>query len=316
MKSTQSLISVILPVYNAESYLEKSIESILNQSHSNFELLICDDASSDRSLEVIQKFIDPRIKVLIHKNNKGLVATLNELLKASKGDYIARMDNDDISHPDRLRKQLAFLVAHPKTAVVGCLYARIDTKGNIIKIDPVVLSSADIRVALGVKNCFCHGSVMLNKQAIPTPLLKYSEQYKHAEDYYFWSKLSKNGLELANMPDVLYYWRSHIESISKIAHTQQSDNVSNLINDNLHLRTRILARELWDFAMSGFFVRSSTVVINDTQFSTNMTLHHQYVLYRWGVLMWKHTPTLAFMSLLLSFCISPISILKVALKIN
>ena len=316
MKKTSPLVSVVLPVYNAGQYLKDSITSILNQSYSNLEVIICDDASTDQSLAVIQSFTDERITVIKHSTNRGLVATLNESIQAAAGTYIARMDNDDIAHPERLAKQLSYLELHPEIALVGCLYARIDSKGEIIKIDPVVTTSAEVALALGVKNCFCHGSVTLNRKAIPASLLKYSEKYKHAEDYYLWSTFAQAGLKLANLPEVLYFWRSHESSISKVAHEQQSNNALNLIEANQLLRSRTSATELCDFAYKGLFSRPSSVHIAGTQYSSNLALDHQYILYRWGALMWARAPILAVLSWVLSFSISPLSIIKSILKRN
>src|SRR6185369_12980087 len=112
------LISVVLPVYNGEEYLRESIDSILKQSYSNFEFLILNDGSSDRSEEIIQSYSDPRIKYHKHANC-GLAATLNKGIELAKGEYIARQDQDDISLPTRLEKQITFLENHSEYAMVG-----------------------------------------------------------------------------------------------------------------------------------------------------------------------------------------------------
>ena len=107
-------LTVIMPAYNAEEFLEESISSILNQTYSDFELLIGDDGSTDRTMEIIQSFCDDRIIVMRNEKNLGIPCTLNRLIKASKGEYIARQDSDDISLPKRLEKQVDFLDKNPE----------------------------------------------------------------------------------------------------------------------------------------------------------------------------------------------------------
>src|SRR5947207_1274318 len=119
-----------MSVYNGENYLAEAIDSILNQTFKDFEFIVIDDGSSDTSLKIIKKYTDPRIK-LISRKNKGLVASLNEGLAKAKGDYIARQDADDVSLPQRLKKEVEYLDAHPKVALVGSNYKHLDAKGKL-----------------------------------------------------------------------------------------------------------------------------------------------------------------------------------------
>ncbi|MEQ4894891.1 glycosyltransferase family A protein, partial [Escherichia coli] len=116
MEDTKELITVIMPVYNAEKYIYESIKSILVQSYSNFEFIIINDGSKDSSGKIIENFLDDTRIRYINRENKGLVFTLNEAISLSRGNYIARMDADDISHPLRLEKQLNFLLENPDIA--------------------------------------------------------------------------------------------------------------------------------------------------------------------------------------------------------
>ena len=119
-------LTVLMPVYNAEKYLKPALESILNQTYKDFEFLIIDDGSTDKSLEIIKSYNDSRIRLIGHEQNQKLIATLNEGIKLAQGEYIARMDADDISAPERLQKQMEFLEKHPATVVLGCDFQIID----------------------------------------------------------------------------------------------------------------------------------------------------------------------------------------------
>ena len=112
------LVSIILPVYNCEKYIRKTIDSVFNQTYSNFELLVIDDGSTDTTLKIVQSFIDNRIQVIQFDKNKGLIEVLNHGIKIAKGKYIARLDGDDICLPTRLEKQVNWLEKNQKTAVV------------------------------------------------------------------------------------------------------------------------------------------------------------------------------------------------------
>ena len=113
-------VSILMPVYNAEPYLSEAIQSMLNQTYTDFELIILDDCSTDRSADVVQTFSDTRI--VYHRNdvNYGLANNLNTGIKLAKGKYIARMDGDDISLPERIERQMQFLSIHPEVDLVGC----------------------------------------------------------------------------------------------------------------------------------------------------------------------------------------------------
>lgn len=117
MEKQTPKISVIMPAYNAEQYISEAIESILNQTYSNFEFIIIDDGSTDRTVEMVQSYSDPRIRFVQNEHNLGVAATLNRGLKLATGEYIARMDADDIALRERFGKQVSFLDMHPEIAV-------------------------------------------------------------------------------------------------------------------------------------------------------------------------------------------------------
>jgi glycosyltransferase involved in cell wall biosynthesis len=205
LRNKISAVTVLLPVYNAQRYLAEAIQSILNQSFTDFEFLIIDDGSTDRSVSIIQSFTDPRIRLITHQKNQKLIATLNEGIKLAKAPLIARMDADDISLPDRLKQQVNFMAKHPEVILLGTRMQVIDSNGTVLSQEPLLTKDAAIRTALLVTNTFPHGSVMLRRG----PLLKvggYNPEAYLVEDYDLWVRLAKIG-QVANLPTVLYGWR-------------------------------------------------------------------------------------------------------------
>jgi len=203
-------ISVVMPVFNGEKYLKKAIESILNQTFLDFEFLIINDGSTDKSVEIIESYNDPRIRLVHNEQNLGLIATLNRGLNLCKGEYIVRMDADDISLPSRLEKQVKFLDFNPDIAICGTL---LKTFGNISSsILKYPEKSESIKSAL-LFNCpIAHPSVMMKRSAIKG--LYYDSSYKHAEDYQLWTRASKY-LKLFNIQEVLLLYRTHPKQVSQ-----------------------------------------------------------------------------------------------------
>lgn len=206
-------VSVILPIYNAERYLSFAVESVLSQTLRDFELLALDDGSTDKSLEILRKLStkDSRIRIL-QRENRGLVTTLNELINNSRGRYLARMDADDICHPERFERQCTYLDAHPKCVAVGSAVLFIDPEGSPLCPFPCKTSHEDIDNSLlsGVSEIW-HPSAMLRKSAVQE-INGYNGQYRHAEDVDFFLRLAEVGV-LANLPDVLLEYRQHTASI-------------------------------------------------------------------------------------------------------
>ena len=207
-------ISVILPVFNAQIYLRESIESILSQSFTNFELIIINDGSTDQSLEIIQSYTDERIK-LINQANAGLPISLNRAIAIAQGQYLARQDADDISLPSRLAEQAAYLDEHPACALLGS-WANIllDNSPTDRALQHPHLNG-DIALKLLFFNCFVHSSVMIRKCALEKSGLYPEERNKFPpEDYDLWLRISKS-FEVANIPKALLQYRELPNSISR-----------------------------------------------------------------------------------------------------
>lgn len=215
------IISVIMPVYNGEKYLREAIDSILNQSYYKFEFIIINDGSTDQTLNILHSYDDPRI-LLINQNNQGVIASLNSGVSQSRGKYIARMDSDDISFPERLEKQFYFLENHPDYHIVGTTFLIIDEKGSVQGINPVLLRDQDLRREILIETIFGHGTVMMKKEIVQK-LGLYRRDVIHVEDYDLWVRFSKVG-KVANLQEVLYLWRDHTQSISRLHSITQLHN--------------------------------------------------------------------------------------------
>lgn len=205
-------VSVILPVYNGGSYLRQAIESILSQTYTDFELIVINDGSTDDSQSVIASFQDRRIRH-IEQANQGLRAALNTAIDLSQGDFIARMDNDDISLPDRLRQQVEFLEAHPDHVLVGTTFAYIDQVGHPTGVFPALLDDNELQREVLTQSPFGHGTVMFRAATLRQGNFRYAPEAIHIEDYEFWLRLSQVG-KMANLPAVLYLWRYYPASTS------------------------------------------------------------------------------------------------------
>ncbi len=205
-----------MPVYNGARYLEEAIESILNQTFSDFEFIIIDDGSTDNSLKIIKQYagIDSRIQI-ITRENKGLVLTLNEGISLARGEFIARMDADDVSLPNRFEKQIELLTTKGAD-ICGCHYHLIDEKGVYIDsaITPLCLNS--FAVYLSSTTPFAHGSVMVRREVFQGRKYYYGMTgAKSAEDYALWIEMFNHGMKFANVDEFLFKYRDFSGSLSK-----------------------------------------------------------------------------------------------------
>lgn len=205
-------VSVIMGVYNGEKYLAAAIQSILDQTLTDFELLIINDGSVDRSKEIIHSFTDPRIVYVENDGNKGLIFTLNRGLELARGKYIARMDADDIALPGRLAQQFHFMEAHPAIAVSGASI-ELFRDGQSLGKWRVPVSDKAIAMNLLFIPCFCHPTAMMRAEVFRMHPFRYSTDYLHAEDYELWIRLLRNGFKIGNLPQVLLRYRLHGENI-------------------------------------------------------------------------------------------------------
>ncbi|MDE6649569.1 MAG: glycosyltransferase [Muribaculaceae bacterium] len=232
-------ISVVMPVYNGELYLRDSIDSILNQSFSDFELIIINDGSNDNSIKIIRSYEDPRIIVLNNEENKGLIYSLNRGIHNSKGKYIARMDADDCCHKRRLAEQWQFMEEHKEIGICGTAYNIISSDGGHKK---KILESNPLqnRANLMFFPVLAHPSVIIRKSVLDEFNLEYKEEYKHAEDYGLWVEASKY-TQISNIKKALLNYRVLDNSI-----TRQADRN---FEKRLEIHKRIYRKYFEDFGL-------------------------------------------------------------------
>jgi len=212
-------ISVLLPVYNAESFLNEAIDSILAQSYKNFELLIINDGSTDSSEKIIQSYSDSRIVYIKNSRNIGLIKSLNKGIQQAKGKFIARMDADDVSMTDRFELQLKAFEENKSAVVVSSDYFSFDgTKEKYIKNEG---SSDTFKATLLFAPCFAHPTVMIKNIFMEKGIL-YDENFIHAEDFKLWMDLSTVG-EFHNVNKGLLKYRSHPGQVSSVYNNKQKE---------------------------------------------------------------------------------------------
>jgi len=211
-----------MPVFNGARYISGAIDSILTQDYQDFEFIVVDDGSTDQTSIMLSSIKDPRLKVITHKNNMGIVTSLNDGVRASKGKYIARMDSDDLSDPKRFSIQVDYLDRHRDCAAVGSFVRLIDPAGKTLYTIEQPTRDLAIKRHLLQDSCLAHGSVMMRKSAIAeVGLYSDSSDVVHAEDYDLFVRFAAK-YKLANVPEYLYTRIEHDHSISHIhSKTQQ-----------------------------------------------------------------------------------------------
>ncbi len=211
-------ISVCLPVYNAERYIAEAVESILGQTFGDFEFLIIDDGSTDGSRRILERYAagDPRIR-LVSRPNGGLVSALNELLGMARGEFIARMDADDIALPERFERQIAYLRDHGDVVALGTQILLIDPRGAPLTEMPLDLEHEDIdRAHLNGVTVLCHPTILARTASV-LGVGGYRPGYFPGEDIDLWLRLAEVG-RLANLPEILVKYRQHLQSIGNTQH--------------------------------------------------------------------------------------------------
>lgn len=198
----QPLISVLLPAYNEAKYLRRAVDSILAQTFKDFELILLDDGSTDETWEIIEKYLDPRL-LKVRLNRMGFTSALNHGLSIARGEYIARMDGDDVSLPERLEKQVSFLDTHPDISIVGTAYYKYDALRNEQFIRRHPTTDKNIRRAMAFYHPICHGTVMFRKEIV-NKIGGYSN-LPTASDLELWLRASRY-YKFANLDEPLYIY--------------------------------------------------------------------------------------------------------------
>lgn len=225
-------VTVFMPVYNSGKYLVEAIESILRQTYRNLELLIVDDGSTDHSIEIIETFADPRIRLIKNDQNRGIPFTRNVGLKEARGKYLAIMDSDDISHPERIERQVAYLENHPAIDVVGTFYVQF-SENRKKKVAVPFIQPEELKLMLLFYNPIANPSVIMRKETLDKYQLRYDEDYFVAQDYQLWSQLIKVG-NICILPEYLLFYRFGHENISKKSNEKKRQQRKKLI-DRIHI---------------------------------------------------------------------------------
>jgi glycosyltransferase involved in cell wall biosynthesis len=217
-------VTVLMPVYNGAQYLHEAMESILQQSFTDFEFLIINDASTDQSANIINSYSDLRIRLVENDRNIGLVHTLNRGIDLAKGEFIARMDCDDISIPERLEKQLVLMEHYSEVGVCGGWIEYFMGRQLVLQLP---LSDEEIKRTLPLYNPMAHPTVMIRTAVIKTQQLYYDPEYRHVEDYELWTRLAAITC-FANIPEVLLKYRIHPEQIGQQHSVEQVEVVEKI----------------------------------------------------------------------------------------
>ncbi len=209
--TNKPLVSVLMPVYNSERFIAQAIVSILKQTYRHFELVIADDASTDKSWSIIREFqqkYPKRIKTIRLKKNDGSTKATNAAFKKSTGEFIAILDSDDIAQPKRLEKQVKYLLKHPEVIVLGTQAKVINAENEIIGEKVFPTTHEEIYSMYGTVHPMNHPSIMIRRSLLPSSSELYQEKYGINDDYYNLFRLISRG-KFANLPEHLLLYRVH-----------------------------------------------------------------------------------------------------------
>lgn len=251
MDMTKPIISVVMPVYNGEKYLREAIDSILNQTYNNFEFIILNDGSTDKTEEIILSYDDTRIVYVKNEENLQIVKTLNKGVSLAKGKYIARMDADDISQPDRFKKQIQFMEHNPDVGVCGTW---VKTFGDTVTNWAYPTESSELYVSLLFYTPIAHPSVIIRKVIFNK--FMYEQSYNKAEDYKLWVDISKK-YKIVNIPFFLLRYRLH---------SSQTGAVNNQYQ--LNITNKIRKEVLSDFGL----------IYEEQEFNTHVAISHYQII--------------------------------------
>lgn len=256
-------ISVLMGIYNCASTLAESIESLLNQTYKDFELVLCDDGSSDETYQEAKKYADQYDNIILLRNetNRGLNYTLNRCAQVASGEYFARQDGDDLSLPERFEKEVAILAKHPEISLVSSAMTHFDEQGDFkIKRNPEYPQPKDF--VSGPP--FCHAPCMIRREAFHV-VGGYSESERllRVEDYHLWFKLYAAGFKGYNIPDSLYKMRDDRNAFSRRTWKNRMNEVY-----VRYLGYRMLKLPVWNY-----FCIVKPIVVGLLPFSVYKYLH-------------------------------------------
>ncbi len=255
-------VSVVMPMHNSSAFVAETIDSILAQTFTDFEFIIIDDGSRDNSVELVKRYMDPRIRLLTNRTNLGIVATRNRGIDEARGEFIAVIDSDDIALPERLALQVEYLRSHPDTGLCGTWFQIISSSGKFLKNIRFSVTPNGIRSHMLVQNCFCHSTVMIR-----TELAKqehYAEEFPVAEDYEFIYRISRRtGID--NLSVCTTKYRKHAGNISSVKRQL-------MFLATIDLNRRFLTDLGIPFTEGELWTHAHALYYNDTVFQTEASL--------------------------------------------
>lgn len=208
------LVSVLMPVYNAAAHIAEALTSLLRQDYSELEIIIVDDACSDHTMEIVDRLKDRRVRILTNDQNMGLAASLNKAIRSAAGDYLARMDADDIAHPSRISRQVAFLSENPQVDVLGTAMQYFGAS-RYLNYFPETHAACKAQLLFNV--CFGHPSVMIRKRVFDDDHNLYNPELRqYSEEYDLWCRLVDR-FSFYNLQEVLLYYRTYAGQVKKEA---------------------------------------------------------------------------------------------------
>lgn len=258
----QPLVSIILPVYNSEQFIKKTIDSILSQTYTNYELLIINDGSKDSSASIINEFTDDRIKYFYFETNKGLITVLNYGLTIAKGKYIARIDADDICLNTRIEKQVNWLEKNITTAIVATQIScinEVDEPTNNWQLDLETITAKDIKNKMAWECCIAHPSVMMRSEIVKK--YRYSSYQRNTEDYDLWLQILSDGYSIEKIPEQLLQYRVHNQSVTGNFHRKKNPFIINATTKRKFLIHRIKKLTLNFFELVVFFTMVHDILL-------------------------------------------------------
>src|SRR5688572_6223180 len=223
-------VSVIMPVYNGEKFVQDAINSILNQTFSDFELIVINDGSNDSSLQAISSYNDPRILLINNVVNTGLPNVRNQGLYISRGQYIAWLDCDDVSVPERLEKQVKFLDKNPRVGMCGSWIQMLSSGNNLVVQFPS--DPEFIRAQMLFSNCFANSTTMMRADCSREINLRFDQSHYLSQDYGFWVRIPRSW-KLTNIPEILTIYRLHTNQVTALYKQKQIDIASEIQREQL-----------------------------------------------------------------------------------
>ncbi len=238
MKETP--VTVLLPVYNNEK-INLCIDSVLNQTFRDFELLIIDNASTDHTADVVRSYNDDRIRLIVNEKNLGATGSLRKGIDMIKTKYVARIDADDLMLPERLEKQLTFMEDNPDYGIVGSWTRHIDQNDQLYAVNRLCTTDKGIRAYLNIQSPFYHPAVMLRNSVLKEHDLNYDPDIRVAVEYDLWNRILRYS-KGCNLPEVLTYYRTGGDSLT-------SRNAAKKLQEYLNVREKVCEEHREDLVL-------------------------------------------------------------------